>query len=167
MGKNNIYEIKDDKGINISARNTRLRVNNLKLKNSKRKTKKYWEFIPIKDNKFYIKNIYFNSYLFSNKDLIYLSKTNKSVWDIQDGNIKKDNKYLSKDFNLSKTPFKWDIEKTKYINYIIYIELSLIIVSFLILILLMIIRRTINPHFILLVYILIIILLSIVIGLKN
>ena len=54
-----------------------------------------------------------------------------------------------------------------YINYTIYIELSLIILSFLILIFLMIIKRTLNLTFILLVYILIIILLSIVIGLKN
>ena len=38
MGINNIYEIKDNNGVSISATNTRLRVNKLKLKNSKKTT---------------------------------------------------------------------------------------------------------------------------------
>ena len=59
MGKDNIYEIKDDGGVNISAQNTRFRLNKLKLKNSKKKSKKYWEFIPVRDDKFYIKKYIF------------------------------------------------------------------------------------------------------------
>ena len=164
-----VYEIKDNNGVNISAKNTRLRTNNLKLKNSKKDKKKYWEFISTRNNNIYLKNIHFNSYLFHDleNNKLYLSKKNKIWWNIKDGFIKKDNKYLSNNLELNDNPFKWDINEVSYINYIIYVELTLIIFSLLLVMIIMIYNKTLNLTLLLIMYIIIIILLTVVIGLKN
>lgn len=164
-----VYEIKDGDGVNISAKNTKLRTNILKLKNSKKAKKKYWQFIPTKNNKFYLKNIYFNSYLFHDleNNKTYLSKKNKSEWDIKDGFIKKYNKYLSNNLELNNKPFKWDINEIPYINYIVYVELALILISLLLVMAIMIYKKTLNLTLLLIMYIIITILLIVVIGLKN
>ena len=163
-----IIEIKDKNGLNISARNTYLRKSDLKLKNSKDKKKLKWKLIHLEDDKFYVKNVKFKSFLFYDKKLskIYLSKNKKTKWDISDGYIKSDNIYLSNELKPDKKPYKWYIEKSYNINYIIYIQLTILSGILLVLIGCLFVKKSNHPYTILFIYLILILLIISVLNLK-